>query len=159
MNRILANKLIFTLLALVFLYGCTYKQNEYEVRYFETNEELILAAQIKAIEINGYPSLIMPTGSMRPTIQDYDFVVITSPFKDSYDNITEGDIVRYSADWTVDKTPVLHRAVLKDNWGWIMKGDNPNNSYENKSRVTAQNYLGRLHSIYRLKTNDRSPNN
>jgi signal peptidase I len=160
MNKNLINKIAVCALValLVFVYFYRQKKTEYEVFYFENEQKLALALQAKSLQTGGRPVFVLPTGSMRPTVQDYDYVIIIPPSEQPYDSIEEGDIVMYKAEWTTQDIPVLHRAVTKDRWGWIMKGDNPNNSYENKSRVTAQNYLGKLHSIYRLKTNDRSPN-
>jgi signal peptidase I len=137
---------------LVFVYFYKPKKTEYEVFYFNSEQELAVALQIKSLQAGGRPVLVLPTGSMRPTVQDYDYVIIIPPSEQPYDSIKEGEVIMYQADWTTDSTPVLHRAITKDKWGWIMKGDNPNNSYENKSRVTAENYLGKLHSIYRLKS-------
>ena len=154
MNKNLINKIVVCALAalLVFVYFYKSKKTEYEVFYFNSEQELAISLQIKSLQAGGHPVLVLPTGSMRPTVQDYDYVIIIPPSEQPYDSIKEGDVIMYQADWTTDNTPVLHRAVTKDKWGWIMKGDNPNNSYENKSRVTAENYLGKLHSIYRLKS-------
>jgi signal peptidase I len=154
MNKNLINKIAVCALAalLVFVYFYKPKKTEYEVFYFNSEQELAVALQIKSLQAGGRPVLVLPTGSMRPTVQDYDYVIIIPPSEQSYDTVKEGDVIMYQADWTTDSTPVLHRAITKDKWGWIMKGDNPNNSYENKSRVTAENYLGKLHSIYRLKS-------
>lgn len=154
MNKNLINKIVVCALValLVFVYFYKSKKTEYEVFYFNSEQELAISLQIKSLQAGGHPVLVLPTGSMRPTVQDYDYVIIIPPSEQPYDRIKEGDVIMYQADWTTDNTPVLHRAVTKDKWGWIMKGDNPNNSYENKSRVTAENYLGKLHSIYRLKS-------
>ena len=154
MNKSLINKIVVCALValLIFVYFYKAKKTEYEVFYFNSEQELAVSLQIKSLQAGGRPVLVLPTGSMRPTVQDYDYVIIIPPSEQPYDSIKEGDVIMYQADWTTDSTPVLHRAVTKDKWGWIMKGDNPNNSYENKSRVTAENYLGKLHSIYRLKS-------
>lgn len=114
-----------------------------------------LSAQAHANEIGGYVASIAPTGSMRPVIQDYDLVVISSPKKDPYENLQKGDIVRYDATSSpyfghgTMFNSVIHRAVYQDKDGWIMSGDN-NAMTEMKWRLTKETYLGKLVAIYRL---------
>lgn len=146
-------KLILFGLLIFLLASCFYKQTEYPVFRYDSENMVVLSALAHANDISGSVKVVEPTGSMRPAIYDYDIVVISSPAKDSYDNIREGDIVLYRADWAPPLSPpVLHRAVQKDRYGWIMTGDSPSNSYESKTRLTSANYLGRLVAIYRLES-------
>jgi hypothetical protein len=145
-------KIILIFLSIILLTSCTYKKTEYPVFRYDNETVAMLSALAHANDINGTVSQILPTGSMRPAIYDYDYVIISNPSKDSFENVKEGDIVLYRADWAPPLSPpVLHRTVEKDRYGWIMTGDNEASPYENKTRLTSANYLGRLVAIYRLE--------
>jgi hypothetical protein len=146
-------KTILIFLSIIFLTSCTYKKTEYPVFRYDNETVAMLSAIAHANDISGIVSQVLPTGSMRPAIYDYDYVVISNPLKDSFENVKEGDIILYRADWAPPLSPpVLHRAVEKDRYGWIMTGDSEASPYENKTRLTSANYLGRLVAIYRLET-------
>ena len=83
------------------------------------------------------------TGSMKPFLQGGEYVVTVA----NYDAIRLGQILVYHAPY--NKSPIVHRAVQKDKDGWIMSGD-ANRHTESWFRVTKDNYLGTVVSVYRL---------
>ena len=89
------------------------------------------------------------TGSMKPFLQGGEYVVTVA----NYDAIRLGQILVYHAPY--NKSPIVHRAVQKDKDGWIMSGD-ANRHTESWFRVTKDNYLGTVVSVYRL---DKSKSN
>ena len=82
------------------------------------------------------------TGSMKPLLQGGEFVVTV----DKFDDIQAGQILVYRASYH-DK-PIIHRAVQKDGYGWLMSGDSSPRS-ESWARVTKDNYLGTAVAAYR----------
>ena len=149
-------RLMLAIVLLVSVTACQPKMKEVPTYTYPDKNLVIGSAVAHANEIGGYVSYIAPTGSMRPVLQDYDYVVISSPQKDPYENIQEGDIVSYDAR----KSPyynrddqyarVMHRAVLKRGDGWVMSGD-ANAVTESRWRMTKDTYNGRLVAVYRLK--------
>ena len=83
------------------------------------------------------------TGSMKPFLHGGEIVIT----ENNYDAIKLGQILVYSAPYS--KNPIVHRAVQKDNDGWIMSGD-ANRNTESFYRVTKDNYLGTVVAVYRL---------
>jgi len=81
------------------------------------------------------------TGSMRPFLQGGEVVVTEA----NYDAIKLGQIVVYQAPY--NKSPIVHRAVQKDELGWIMSGDSAKHT-ESWYRVTKDNYLGTVVAVY-----------
>lgn len=88
------------------------------------------------------------TASMEPLIVGRVYLVSESaPFEE----LRVGQVVIYRADWH-PASPVVHRLVLKDSYGFIPSGDNVRIS-ESWMRVTAENYLGRVVAIYSWEGN------
>lgn len=83
------------------------------------------------------------TGSMKPFLQGGEYVVTEA----NYDAIQLGQILVYQAPY--NKSPIVHRAVQKDELGWIMSGDSAKHT-ESWYRVTKDNYLGTVVAVYRL---------
>jgi len=83
------------------------------------------------------------TGSMKPFLQGGEYVVTVA----NYEAIRLGQILVYYAPY--NKSPLVHRAVQKDKDGWIMSGDSAKHT-ESWFRVTKDNYLGTVVSVYRL---------
>lgn len=138
-------------LLLLALAGCAPRRIEVPLYRYDNDTVVRLSAEAHARDIGGLALWVQPTGSMRPTIQDYDWVVVALPDKAPYAGVQEGQVLLYNAEWTAPGTPrVLHRAAQKDRDGWIMSGDN-NAHYESKWRVNAANYLGRAVAIYRTR--------
>ena len=82
------------------------------------------------------------TGSMRPLMRGGEYAVTVSRF----DDVRLGQVLVYSAIY--HNNPIVHRAVQKDSYGWLMSGDSAPHS-ESWARVTAGNYLGTVVEIYR----------
>jgi len=82
------------------------------------------------------------TGSMKPLLQGVEYVVSVS----SYQTIKRGEVLIYSQPY--HNKPIIHRAVEKDDDGWIMSGDSAKHT-ESWARVTASSYLGTAVAIYR----------
>lgn len=75
------------------------------------------------------------TGSMKPLLTGGEIVVTV----DKFDDIQVGQVLVYHA--TYNRNPIIHRAVQKDSYGWLMSGDSAPVS-ESWARVTKDNYLG-----------------
>lgn len=130
-------------------FGWKPTKNEVPLDLVSSKEEAIGKATEYASKIQGTVHSIAPTGSMRPLLAAEDIVVIQ---KVSFDSIKVGDVLVYQATWLPPTAaPVIHRAVQKDSYGWIMSGDTAR-STESQTRVTEANYLGSLVKIYRAKT-------
>lgn len=106
------------------------------------------AAHAYAALNGGEVRKVSRTGSMRPFINDDDYVVIAKP---KYEEIQKGDILLYSGKISKaakDRTVgLLHRAAMKDRLGWIMGGDN-NSAYENWDRVTPDLLMGKAVAVF-----------
>ena len=101
--------------------------------YVVANPEM--AATQKAYEVDGKVWAVGFTGSMKPLLQGGEVVVT----QHNFDNIQAGQILVYRATY-YDK-PIIHRAIQKDKYGWLMSGDSSRLS-ESWARVTNDNYLG-----------------
>lgn len=86
---------------------------------------------------------ILDTGSMYPLIRGGQFVVGEPT---PYGELQVGDIINYKPEWNGGK-PAIHRIVAKDKGGFLLSGDN-NPRTESWMRVTPENYLDRVTTIY-----------
>jgi hypothetical protein len=100
------------------------------------------AAQAKADELGGKVWQVGFTGSMKPLLQGGEYVVTVY----RYETIRTGEVLVYTA--TYHDKPIIHRAVQKDGYGWLMSGDFSPRS-ESWARVTKDNYLGTAVAAYR----------
>jgi hypothetical protein len=100
------------------------------------------AAQAKADELGGKVWQVGFTGSMKPLLKGGEYVVTVY----RYDAIRTGEVLVYTA--TYHDKPIIHRAVQKDGYGWLMSGDSSPRS-ESWARVTKDNYLGTAVAAYR----------
>jgi hypothetical protein len=100
------------------------------------------AAQAKADELRGKVWQVGFTGSMKPLLKGGEYVVTVY----RYDAIRTGEVLVYTA--TYHDKPIIHRAVQKDGYGWLMSGDSSPRS-ESWARVTKDNYLGTAVAAYR----------
>ena len=100
------------------------------------------AAQAKAAELGGKVWQVGFTGSMKPLLKGGEYVVTVY----RYDDIRTGEVLVYTA--TYHDKPIIHRAVQKDGYGWLMSGDSSPRS-ESWARVTKDNYLGTAVAAYR----------
>ena len=92
--------------------------------------------------------LLLTSGSssMEPLIHGRSYVVVQYR---PYDSIAVGDLLIYQGRLNAakpDRTCMLHRAVLQDEGGWLMSGDN-NRWSESWDRVTPVTYQGTVSAI------------
>lgn len=96
---------------------------------------------------------VQPTGSMRPLIDDYDWIVVDTGY--AYSALKGGHVIMYNAEWS--SAPVTHRLRQMDKYGWIVSGDSvrPDIAANGKSltteadlRVTEANYIGLVVAVY-----------
>lgn len=99
-------------------------------------------ALFKAHISNGQVFRVGHTGSMKPLLQGGEWIVTTTDYK----SIQLGQILVYQAPY--NQNPLIHRAVAKDNLGWIMSGDSSPHT-ESWFRVTQESYLGTCIAIYK----------
>jgi len=92
------------------------------------------------------------TNSMEPLIHGCSYIVVQYR---PYDTIAEGDLLVYQGRPDAakkDRVCMLHRAVLLDQGGWLMSGDN-NRWSESWDRVTPVTYLGTVTTILEFPQN------
>lgn len=99
-------------------------------------------AELTAAKLKGRAWNVSYTGSMKPLLKGGEYVVTVG----EYEKVKEGMVLVYSA--TYHDKPIIHRAVQKDKYGFIMAGDSSPIS-ESWSRVTSLNYLGTAIAIYK----------
>lgn len=99
-------------------------------------------AESTATKLKGKAWNVGYTGSMKPLLNGGEYVVTVA----EYHKVKEGMVLVYSA--TYHDKPIIHRAVQKDKYGFIMSGDSAPIS-ESWSRVTPLNYLGTAIAIYK----------
>ena len=145
-------KLLLLCLLLLLPIGCTKAPDRINppVKEYTDFNLYMNDIQKEAKDRGGLFSWITPTGSMLPYIQDYDWVIILPADKAPFEDLQIGDIVAYNATWVTDDiTKVLHRITGKDQWGWIVGGDN-NPVNDPNVHLTKENYLGKCVTIYRF---------
>lgn len=104
------------------------------------------AAHARSQAIGGFVYAVAPTGSMRPLLDQGDYVVAK---RVPLGEVRVGDVLIYNATWLpASAPPVIHRVVQNDSYGLIMSGDSVSTT-ESFARVTEQNYVGKLVAIYR----------
>jgi hypothetical protein len=94
-------------------------------------------------------SLLLTSGthSMEPLIHGHVYVVVE---KTPYESIFSNDILAYVGCLSASspqQQAILHRAVERDRYGWMMRGDN-NRWTESWDRVTPKNYMGRAVALF-----------
>jgi hypothetical protein len=99
-------------------------------------------ALLKAHTSNGQVFRVSYTGSMKPLLQGGEWVVTAA----AYNQIQLGQVLVYKAPY--NQSPIIHRAVQKDNLGWIMSGDSSPRT-ESFFRVTPESYIGTTIAIFR----------
>lgn len=126
--------------------GCSQKKQEIALYHNTSDKAASIAADLEARDKGGRSYIVAPTGSMVPTLQGGDYVVgVKTPFEE----LQVGEIVNYFPEWNPNLL-VIHRLVGKwPDGGFIAEGDSTLNRAETKSRVTAQNYVNKIISIYR----------
>lgn len=126
--------------------GCHPKKEEIALYHSTSVVAAGIAAELEAKDKGGESYVVAATGSMMPTLVGSDYVVgVKTPFEE----LQVGEIVNYFPEWNPNLL-VIHRLVGKwPDGGFIAEGDSPKNTAERKSRVTAQNYVNHVISIYR----------
>lgn len=116
------------------------------VRLSTAAQALRVALQF-ASAIHGTVHLTSGTPSMEPIIRGRVYVVTR---RQRYDEIREQQLLVYFGrpdPSRSDRQSMLHRAVLRDDGGWIMSGDN-NRYSESWDRVTPETYVGTVEAIF-----------
>jgi hypothetical protein len=118
------------------LMGCTPKREPVATYWGNTPGQALLAARLHAIDIGGVFYTVAPTGSMKPTLEAGDYVVIKVI---KYEDLIPGMMVNYQARWLrADSPTAVHWCVRKYGDEWVMDGEN-NKNYEN----TKETMMGR----------------
>ena len=117
---------------------------------------IIAKSQVEAREMAGALAIgVLGTGSMAPYIPSAEngadplktisaYAVINTDL--AYKDITPGALVIYSINY-VKGSNTMHQAALLDASGWIMTGLG-NKEYENRVRVTSDNFVGIVSKVY-----------
>lgn len=100
------------------------------------------AAIKEAARVDGKVWAVSHTGSMKPLLQGGEHVVTVLAF----DSVQKGQVLVYHASY--NRNPIIHRAVQRDSYGWLMSGDSAPRS-ESWARVTKDNYIGTVVAVYR----------
>lgn len=129
------------------LAGCTPKRNEIQTFWGQTHTQALISSQLHANAIGGIAYRVAPTGSMRPTLEADDFIVVKPiPYKD----VQQGMAANYQARWLppTDQT-VTHWVSKKFGDEWIMDGE-ANSSYEKSAnmRMGEKEFRGQVIAIY-----------
>lgn len=135
--------------ALVLLASCGRppKSSGPQKRTFSTKALALDAAYECAYVNSGYVVATSGTPSMEPLIHGPSFVVCRDT---GWDSVRLFDVVEY---WgrpdanSLRKTLLLHRAVMQDQEGWIMSGDN-NAFSESWDRMVPDTYVGTAVAVF-----------
>jgi hypothetical protein len=100
------------------------------------------AAIKEAARVDGKVWQVSHTGSMEPLLQGGEHVVTVLAFG----SVQKGQVLVYHASY--NRNPIIHRAVQRDSYGWLMSGDSAPHS-ESWARVTKDNYIGTVVAVYR----------
>jgi hypothetical protein len=139
-------KKLLTLLILLAFAGCGYAPHNDPALFTYTDEKvLMLSAQLHARDKGGVVAQVNCCGSMKPLIQNGDWIVIVpTPF--TADLL--GKVVSYHPQWAKGGN-IVHRLVSGTPAGFIASGDN-NPTSEPTEPVTASIYNGEVIAIYRF---------
>lgn len=117
----------------------------------DAHTKCVVFANARGLTVRG----VLGTGSMAPYIPaskageepTETVVAYTAVDKAPFDTIKPGDLLIYLPAWPNPAGSYIHQAITKDKDGWIMSGYH-NKTYENRVRVTADNYLGRVVKVF-----------
>ena len=151
--------------AAAYLTSCGYPADLDPIVYWDqTPAQAAEGARLHARDLGagGAYASVQPTGSMRPLIDDYDWIVWNTAVP--YAALKAGQVILYVPGWN-PALVVCHRLREKDSYGWIVSGDNVkpdidpatgwNRVSEASYRVTPANYRGLVIAVY---TTRRNPN-
>lgn len=134
------------------LYGCGYPTHkDPPILLFDSEQAAFEEASSYAREIDASLFQVSSkSGSMNPILITGDFIVVDHL---DFSSIEMGQIITYRAEWAkASAPPVTHRALLRDNYGILVGGDNVDGQHpENKWRVNERNYVGVVMGVYRGK--------
>ena len=134
------------------IYGCFPKNDDPNVVYCDNAVEAYESARGHAARIGGRAFSVADTHSMEPLLYGGDFIVVDP--KVSVTTVKPGRVITYYAQWQpADAPPVTHRITDRDGYGLLVAGDNVDglDHPENRYRVTADNYVGVVTTIYRVR--------
>lgn len=98
-------------------------------------------ARLTANSIGGQVYTIAPTGSMKPTLDEYSIVAVEPT---AFEYLRAGDIVIYRS---AKGSPIIHRLLAHaTEKQWVVLGDN--NPRIDAEAVTPTNFLGRVCAIF-----------
>jgi len=140
-------KLVMVFFAFLFT-SCGYYKHVDPTLYRYDDEKICkLSAALEAKDKNGFTTLVTCCKSMEQVIYMNDILVcVPSPFS----NDLKGRVVVYRPKWN-NYQSTTHRLVSGDaESGFIASGDN-NRESEARERVTKDNYVGEVISIYRVE--------
>jgi hypothetical protein len=127
--------------------GCTPKRQQVATYWGNTPGQALLAARLHAIDVNGVFYTVAPTGSMRPTLEAGDYVVVKAI---DFQKLQPGMMVNYQARWLRPTSPTaVHWCVRKYGDEWVMDGEN-NKNYENtkETMMGKKEFRGIVVAIY-----------
>ena len=110
------------------------------------SEDDAQAQAFAAVTGNQFVNKVAFTGSMLPTLQGGDMVLLDPV---DFATLQAGDIITYKAEWNPTFSNVCHRILLKDDAGWVASGDNNPHS-EASWRVTPDNYHAKCVAVFRF---------
>lgn len=111
-----------------------------------SEDEALAKAQFEAASLAACNVLkFTPTGSMAPLIPTWGGFGVAR--YQPIDKARLGTVALYNAVWN-QTAPIAHRLVSRDKYGFIASGD-ANARSEPTYRITEQNYLGEVLTVYR----------
>lgn len=138
--------------------GCGYPANlDPTVYWDQTPAQAAEASRLHARDLasgKGAHHYILPTGSMRPLIDDGDYITVDGGV--SYSALKAGQVITYVPEWNPSLL-VCHRLQVKDSYGWVLSGDSVRPQIdasgrdrvsEASYRVTEANYRGLVVGVY-----------
>jgi signal peptidase I len=115
----------------------------------QTPVQATLAAELQAGEISGKAMRVLPTGSMRPFIDDNDYIVVDTHF--DWNKLQPGQPIVYNATWSA--VPIAHRTAAKSGDNWIVSGDANRNYERGDLSISSTQFIGKIVAVYTTRQN------
>jgi signal peptidase I len=132
--------------------GCTTYMGQTSFSNVPVNPPTVLTdplVKMETLPYDGqlYAASLSPTGSMRPTLHDYDLVLYSKGVE--FSSIEVGDIILFQnpEDHNDDISLVCHRVIYRTKSNLITKGDN--NPTMDPFRVREDTFYGKLVGVIR----------
>lgn len=141
---------VWVIAVVLLFFGCTPKRGEIKTYWGNTPAQAQEASKLHARDIGGFYSVILPTGSMEPTLSGGDWIVYV---KQPYANVRVGMMAIYQARWRAPTDPeVCHWVSAPLGKEWIMDGE-ANAHYENTQKMLMgeKEFFGEVVAIYKVK--------